>query len=80
MVRSVLLLPDMKSTVFALRCTVNQDNSADAADQLSFDVTNEVDNIESSRNVLRMPKSVISTETCVSHPLARAIVFYWASY
>ncbi len=40
----------------------------------------EVDNIESSRNVLRMPKSVISTETCVSHPLARAIVFYWASY
>ena len=42
-VRSVLLLPDMKSTVFALRCTVNQDNSADAADQLSTDVTNEAD-------------------------------------
>ncbi len=42
-VRLVLLSPDVKTTVIALRCTVNQDNSADAADQLSFDVNNEAD-------------------------------------
>lgn len=39
-VRSVLLSPDMMTAVIALRCTVNQDNSADEADQLSFDVSN----------------------------------------
>ncbi len=40
---STLLSPDMKTTVIALRCTVNQDNSAVAAGQLSFDVNNEAD-------------------------------------
>lgn len=41
--RSLLFSSDMKTTVTTLRYTVNQDNSADAADQLSFDITTEAD-------------------------------------